>query len=251
MQKPLRISKADSDGRRWTTKEQTTWLETQISAYINAQAGPPRSLPVFWAKLYLDWFARWPKEAAPSSLYPQADPAEEPATAKEDAEAVRIVKLVCTYCCSVAPKFILFWLQRLKQWFNNHARGAAKAAGLGRRLKPLDLSVRPTRKLGSTQAYMKLYWSKLKPIVDEGWEKHITEDPDASGRKGERLRHRNKLVSELFRAETEEVKQDVEQRREEGIASGDDTPEPEGHGDGESTNNTEKQRRAKAYALQR
>lgn len=142
-----------------------------------------------------------------------------------------------------------FWLQRLKQWFNNHARGVAKAAGLERRLKPLDLSVRPTRKLSSTQAYMKLYWSQLKPAVDEEWEKCVAEDPSASERKGERLRHRNKLIRELFGAETEKVKQEVEQRREEGITSGDDAPEPEGAG--ESTSSVEKQRRTKASSLQR
>lgn len=97
MPKPARISKGDGDGRRWTTKEQTAWLEAQISAYISAQAGPQRNLSVFWIKLYQDWFTCWPEAASPSSLDPQANATEGQEAAKEDEEAVRVTKLVCTY----------------------------------------------------------------------------------------------------------------------------------------------------------
>ncbi|SRR5260221_2484509 len=126
----------------------------------------------------------------------------------------------------------------------------AAAVGSERRLKPLNLSVRPTRKLSSTQAYTKLYYSsKLKPIVDKAWEQHAAENPGKSREKGERLRHQNKLLAELLHAETEEVKQKVEHCREEGIASSDDGPESEGAV--ESTSVKEKQRRTKAYAFQK
>ena len=110
--------------------------------------------------------------------------------------------------------------------------------------------MRPTRKLSSTHAYTKLYYSsKLKPIVDEAWKQHVAENPGKVGVRGERLRHQNKLLAELLSNETEEVKQKVEQCREEGIASDSDTPEPDDAG--ESTSAKEKQRRAKAYALQK
>src|SRR5260221_8040715 len=117
----------------------------------------------------------------------------------------------------------------------------AAAVGSEHRLKPLNLSVRPTRKLSSTHAYTKLYYSsKLKPIVDKAWEQYVAENPGKNSG-GDQLRHQNKLLAELLSAETEEVKQKVEQCREEGVASNDDTPEPEGAA--ESTSIKEKQRR--------
>ena len=126
----------------------------------------------------------------------------------------------------------------------------AAAAGSDRRLKPLNLSVRPTRKLSSTQAYTKLYYaSKLKPVVDKAWEQHVAENPGINSKRGEQLGHRNKLLAKLLSAETEELKQKVEQCCEEGIASDDGTPEPEGAV--ESTSDKEKQRRAKACAFQK
>ena len=146
-------------------------------------------------------------------------------------------------------KLIIFWPQRLQQWFNNHSRGMAAAVGSERRPKPLNLVERPTKKLSFVQAYTKLYYqSKLKPIVDEAWKQHIAENPGEVGR-GDRLKHRNKLIGELFHDEAKEVKQRVEQCREEGIASDDNTPEPEGAV--ESTSDAEKQRRTKAYAFQK
>jgi len=113
--------------------------------------------------------------------------------------------------------------------------------------------VRPTRKLSTTHAYGKLYWEKLKPILDERWDQYIAENPDAGGThlRGNRLNHQNKLLRELLDAEPEDIKKEVERRREEGIAFDDDGPEPELEGAGESTSVTEKQRCAKAYALQK
>lgn len=107
---PLRISKGNGDGRRWTTTEQTAWLVDQKTAYANAKAKGNRGLHVFWVKLFNDWFARWPETAAPSSLNPQADGTEAPPATGEDIEKVEKVKSVCAYCCSVASKLIILWL---------------------------------------------------------------------------------------------------------------------------------------------
>jgi hypothetical protein len=111
MQNPLRISKGNLDGRRWTTLEQTAWLETQISAFTSAQGGPSRAHSAFWVKVYQDWVARWPVAAAPPSLDPQADATEISVAAKEHTDAVRVLKMVRTYCCqcSASSKLISFW----------------------------------------------------------------------------------------------------------------------------------------------
>ena len=122
MQNPLRITKGDLDGRRWTTLEQTAWLETHIPAFTDAQGSPLQVCSAFQVKVYQDWIAHWPVAATPPLLDPQADAAEMSAAAKEHANAVRILKVVCAYCCSVTSKLVNVWLQRLKQWFNNHAR---------------------------------------------------------------------------------------------------------------------------------
>ena len=252
MQNPLRITKGDLDGRRWTTLEQTAWLETHIPAFTDAQGSPLQVRSAFQVKVYQDWIARWPVAATPPLLDPQADAAEMSAAAKEHANAVHILKVVCAYCCSVTLKLANVWLQHLKQWFNNHAHSMGAAAGSERQIKPLNLSVRPTRKLSATHAYTRLYYaSKLKPIVDEAWEQHVAKNPGEIWGKGDRLKYQNKLLAELLSDETEEVKQKVEQCREEGIApeANGDMPEPESAG--ESTSVKEKQRRAKAYALQK
>lgn len=118
-----------------------------------------------------------------------------------------------------------------------------------RRLKPLKLSVRPTRKLSAPQAYGRLYRSKLKPILNEKWEQHVANNPDAAEKKGEQLRYRNELLKELLAAEVDEVKQRVDSCREEGVFSDDETPEPEAADEGITI--TERQRRAKADAFQK
>jgi len=113
--------------------------------------------------------------------------------------------------------------------------------------------VRPTRKLSTTHAYGKIYWDKIKPILDERWDQYIAENPDAGGIhvRTNRLSYQNKLLKELLDAEPEDVKKEVEQRREEGITSDNGRPEPELEDAGESTSAAEKQRRAKAYAFQK
>lgn len=180
--------------------------------------------------------------ATPPLLGPQGDAGETSAAAKEHTNAVRILKVVCAYCYSVTSKLITIWLQCLKQWFNNHARSIGGAAGSGRQIKPLNLSVRPTRKLSATHAYTKLYYaSKLKPIVDEAWEQHVAKNPGENWGKGDRLKHQNKLLAELLSDESEEVKQKVEQCREEGIAPEADGNIPEPESAGESTSIKEKQ----------
>ena len=111
----------------------------------------------------------------------------------------------------------------------------------------------PTRKLSTTHAYGKLYWEKIKPILDERWDQYITENPGA-GRthlRSNQLNYQNKLLRELLDAEPEDIKKEVEWSHEEGITFDDDRPEPELEGAGESMSTTEKQRCAKAYALRK
>jgi hypothetical protein len=91
------------------------------------------------------------------------------------------------------------------------------------RNKPLDLTKRPGRKLSSLQAYTRLFYKKkLKAVVDPKWLELIAENPALKRKRGEKLRHRNTVIREVFDVETDEVKEEVEKRRKEGIFSDDD-----------------------------
>ena len=118
--------------------------------------------------------------------------------------------------------------------------------------KPLNLSKRQTKKLPRVQAYSRLYYEKrLKPITDARWEQYITENPEMKSKKGERLRHRNVVLKELLDAETDDVKAEVERRREEGIMSDDEDLVESEDDEGDGLDPVEKERRAKALFLQR
>jgi hypothetical protein len=125
-------------------------------------------------------------------------------------------------------------------------------ASTGNHKKPLNLSKRQTKKLPRVQAYSRLYYEKrLKPITDARWEQYITENPEMKSKKGERLRHRNVVLKELLDAETDDVKAEVERRREEGIMSGDEDLVESEDDEGDGLDTVEKERRTKASLLQR
>ena len=106
MAQPLRITKGNR--RTWTTPEQSIWLQDRITPYLKARCEARRGLHVFWEKLYKDWFMCWPETAAPSSLTPQADSTNAPASSEEDTEAVSIAKLVSAYYSFFTSKLKVF-----------------------------------------------------------------------------------------------------------------------------------------------
>lgn len=104
----------------------------------------------------------------------------------------------------------------------------------------------PTKMLSSVQAYTRLYYKKkLKAIVDPKWEEYLARNPD---KQNEGLSYRNAAIKDIFDAETDEVKSEVEKRREEGILSEDEDIDPD---DDDTVDAIERQRRSKAHAFQR
>jgi hypothetical protein len=99
------------------------------------------------------------------------------------------------------------------------------------------------------QAYTRLFYDKkLKAIVGGEWIKHIGRNPDLARKRGEALRFRNTVIKELYSAETDEVKEVVENRREEGYFSEAEDVEPD---DGDAVEGAERRRRTKAYGYHR
>jgi hypothetical protein len=58
----------------------------------------------------------------------------------------------------------------------------------------------------------------------------MEENSDVSGRKGKQLHHQNELLKKLLSVELDKVKQRVDKCCEEGIASNEESAEPEGNG---------------------
>lgn len=93
--------------------------------------------------------------------------------------------------------------------------GAKKTATKGIKLK-LDLSGRKKVKWQGYQAYSNLYYqSKLKNVVDEGYTDYCASLP--LGENPESIfKWRNNKLRELYEAETDEVKAEVEVLRKKG-----------------------------------
>jgi len=90
----------------------------------------------------------------------------------------------------------------------------------------------------------------MKTIVDGRWKKRVTENPDMERNtlKQEALKFRNAAVKEFLDAETEEVKAEVERRREEGNFSDCDDIEFD---DGNPEESVERQRLKKVLGFQK
>lgn len=116
------------------------------------------------------------------------------------------------------------------------------------RKKPLNLIKRQSRKLSSVQAYTRIFYKKKKPAIIAKWKHYIAKNPAMKTKPGEYLRFRNLLLKQYFDLETDEVKVEVERRRQEGIFSEDEDIEPD---DDDDVDATERQRRTKAFGYQR
>jgi hypothetical protein len=100
--------------------------------------------------------------------------------------------------------------QRIKFWFHNHSRGPSSGAGSRGILKlgPPSKAVQPW------QAYLnKFQHTKLKEKVDEAWQQYLSEVPEGQKPEKTLFEIRNKLAQQLYKAETAEVKQAVEEHR--------------------------------------
>jgi len=74
------------------------------------------------------------------------------------------------------------------------------------------------RKLQLTQMYSRLYWEKIKPVVDERWRENLVLHPEAASEKGTLLAFRNDIIKEMWDDEPEDVRNKVKRRRDEEVA---------------------------------
>lgn len=100
--------------------------------------------------------------------------------------------------------------QRIKNWFFNHTRGSSSGAGTRGVLK---LSA-PPKVMQPWQAYLKLFQNtKLKEKIDKAWREYLSSVPEGQKPKKTLFEIRNKVAQESYKAETPEVKRQVEEYR--------------------------------------
>jgi hypothetical protein len=91
-------------------------------------------------------------------------------------------------------------LQRIFHWFHNNTRPTSA-------LSKSKQNVIPVQKLGKRpaawQAYQKLYWEKLKPLVDKAFNAHIKGLSE-----GEKAKPKIQIQSEVVRGEYEKEADD-------------------------------------------
>jgi hypothetical protein len=120
----------------------------------------------------------------------------------------------------------------------------------------LNLKPKKTRKLQPFQAYSRLYYKKkpiIKTTIDERWSNHLIAHPE-DNKPGPRLRFRNEILRELLAGETDEVKAEVNRRRDDGSLGTDDDSDGEENMEGDppeqETDPEEAKRRAQAEQYQ-
>ena len=114
--------------------------------------------------------------------------------------------------------------------------------------KPLDLTKRTKRKLPALQAYTRIYYYKrLKELIDPLWEDYAAKNPELAQKKGQDLRYRNAAIKDFYKGETNEVKVEVDKRREDGDFSDNEDIEL----DDDDIEAAEWQRRSRALAYQK
>lgn len=72
----------------------------------------------------------------------------------------------------------------------------------------------PSKGMQLWQAYLnKFQHTKLKEKIDEAWQRYLSEVPEGQKPKKTLFEIRNKLAQQLYKAETAEVKHEVEEHR--------------------------------------
>ena len=129
--------------------------------------------------------------------------------------------------------------QQLNRWFANRTRSKNGVSGEGLSAR-LNLTAGPKRRKAAVQMYVKLYWqSKIKQEVINRWaptpetdlydEADIGEDQVAwealtPMEKNIPLWFRMKVSRELYKAESDEIKAEVDRLREKEVAAVAQTP---------------------------
>jgi hypothetical protein len=96
--------------------------------------------------------------------------------------------------------------QRIFHWFHNNTRPTSALSKSKQNVIPVKKS---GKRPAAWQAYQKIYWEKLKPLVDEAFNAHI-----GALSEGEKAKPKIQIQSEVVRGEYEKEADDVEVKAE-------------------------------------
>ncbi|KIL55651.1 hypothetical protein M378DRAFT_90593 [Amanita muscaria Koide BX008] len=171
--------------QRWTSTEQRDWLEALIPEFLEAQE--KQATGPFYAKVYEDWAKTFP-HPLPTAEGSQDEQGKAKCTAQKERKATEL---------------------RVFHWFHNNTR--AHSIGSTSAVIPVE---KPTKLLGTIQAYQKLYYEKkLKPLIDTAYKENVAKAKGTNEKPRARLVIQNEIVRAEFSKESDEVKAEIEQYR--------------------------------------
>jgi hypothetical protein len=217
--------------KAWTTAEQREWLTEKLPSY---KASRNSQVPAdIWPSIFEGWFQKWALGEPDAS---EVNIAAEVRLKNKKKVSVLLQMRVNTHFGSRN-------VQQIREWFKNHSRSSASSGPNAGRRPVLDLGGKKTkaRKLTVFQAYSKLYYeSKVKDAVQAGWaDEYLAKNPTHSPTDPippPSIAFRNKVTQQLYENESEDVKSEVERKRD-----GTGTEEPVEHV-GESDDDQERER---------
>jgi gas vesicle protein len=108
------------------------------------------------------------------------------------------------------------------------------------------------KKLSLRQAYSHLYnKKKIRPTIQAMWNKHVEVHPEDKVGNMIPIEWRNRKVADLFKQESDAVKDEVKAWRNEHNGESEDELDPDDVQEEEGIDDKEKQRQARAVAFQR
>lgn len=195
---PLASSTLTMPGHTWTDDDRKDFLTANLPAYEAAQER--KTTRQFMATLHENYFAQ----------FPQPD------------EALMLAERKVRQTRSISSHNYLLQTcaQQVSSWMNNHSGGRGKNNGALLRATRVNfrellrgaLDEKRRQKLQATQAYSELYWaSKLKAVILAEWKQKVKDEPDLP--KTRYIAYMNLRVRQLYAAETDAIKAEVEHYR--------------------------------------
>ncbi|KAG1797447.1 uncharacterized protein HD556DRAFT_1306588 [Suillus plorans] len=173
---------------KWTTTEQYLWLQEQFQEYTAIHDGD-KEYTLFWPKIYLYWFSRWPERAI---LFPgianETMLEKEQQTAETDAVDSRKAQL--------------------QTWFRWRTNASKKNRGLKKDTSVFEAALVPKSRVKSTEEiYMDMVYSeRIKPLVK------AEQEAGNISTAGQCMALSRRFCKELLEDESDEVKEEVRER---------------------------------------
>ncbi|TFK46466.1 hypothetical protein OE88DRAFT_1739359 [Heliocybe sulcata] len=170
----------------WALGETRDWLQVQLPRFKKAQ--DDKDLVGFWRQILEEYFDRFPVILS----------------AEEEAESEMVRK-------ALKQEQEEKWSNQVKNWFNNN-RNIGKTGD--NRKKVLRLISEKKKRIPSQQAFQRLYWDQISPLLNERMPEF--EDLAHGPRKAKRLALQREIAETLLAEASDEVKERVEKERENG-----------------------------------